>query len=146
MCDNWRSSEMPHSQFADMEKLFFALSDRTRMRLLTYIAHGEASVGFLANAVGQSQPKISRHLAYLRNMGIVTTRRDGKWVYYAIDQAMPACMIRVLSEVVNVLTDDQPAPVHEITPTSLPSAHEPDHTYVDESDDWRPAEMDIFLL
>jgi len=45
---------------------------------------GEVSVGYLSEELYQSQPKISRHLAYLRSAGLVETRRDGKWIYYHI--------------------------------------------------------------
>ncbi len=67
-----------------LERLFLALADKTRLRLLGLMAHGEVSVGYLAGEIGESQPKVSRHLAYLRNAGIVSTRRDGKWIFYCI--------------------------------------------------------------
>src|SRR6185295_2532045 len=68
----------------ELEKLFLALSDKTRLRLLSLMADGEVPVGYLADKLGESQPKISRHLAYLRSADLVTTRRDGKWIYYSI--------------------------------------------------------------
>jgi ArsR family transcriptional regulator len=68
----------------EMENLFLALSDRTRLQLLSLIGSNEVSVGYLCDSLGQSQPKISRHLAYLRSAGLVSTRRDGKWIYYKI--------------------------------------------------------------
>jgi DNA-binding transcriptional ArsR family regulator len=68
----------------EMESLFLALSDRTRLQLLCLIGSSEVSVGYLCDSLGQSQPKISRHLAYLRTAGLVSTRRDGKWIYYKI--------------------------------------------------------------
>lgn len=74
-----------------LDTLFLALSDPTRLRLLSLIGDGEVSVSFLADETGESQPKISRHLAYLRDCGVVETRRDGKWIYYSIaDQRNPA--------------------------------------------------------
>jgi len=67
-----------------MANLYMALADQTRLRLLLQMYGGEVCVGDFADALGDSQPKISRHLAYLRNAGIVDTRRNGKWVHYSI--------------------------------------------------------------
>ena len=63
---------------AEMEILFTALADKTRLRLLNLMRVDEICVCFFVEVLGESQPKISRHLAYLRNAGIVETRRDGK--------------------------------------------------------------------
>lgn len=65
--------------------LFLSLSDPTRLKLLRLLATDERSVGFLADHLGDSQPKVSRHLAFLRDHNIVTTRRDGKHIYYSIN-------------------------------------------------------------
>jgi len=67
-----------------MASLYMALGDQTRLRLLMKMYDGEVCVGDFTDALGDSQPKISRHLAYLRNAGIVNTRRDGKWIHYSI--------------------------------------------------------------
>lgn len=75
---------MSDSSLTDLVEFFLALSDGTRLRLLSLMRSGEVSVGYLSDQLGQSQPKISRHLAYLRSAGLVETRRDGKWVYYHI--------------------------------------------------------------
>ena len=77
---------MHKSNLIDLENLFLALSDKTRLRLLALMADGEVPVGFLADSLGESQPKTSRHLAYLRNAGLVSSRRDGKRIYYNIDR------------------------------------------------------------
>ena len=61
-----------------------ALADKTRLRLLSLMREGEVCVNSFTELLGDSQPKISRHLAYLRRAGIVQTRRDGKWMYYSI--------------------------------------------------------------
>lgn len=79
-----------------LEQLFLALADKTRLRLLGLMADGEVSVGYLAERISESQPKVSRHLAYLRNAGIVSTRRDGKWVYYSISPADDPAAANVL--------------------------------------------------
>lgn len=70
---------------SDMENLFNALSDQTRLRLLNLIRDEEVCVCFFVEALDESQPKISRHLAYLRKTGLVETRRDGKWMHYKLN-------------------------------------------------------------
>jgi ArsR family transcriptional regulator, arsenate/arsenite/antimonite-responsive transcriptional repressor len=69
---------------SDMETFFLALGDKTRLRLLNLMREDEVCVCFFTEVLGESQPKISRHLAYLRNAGIVEARREGKWMNYRI--------------------------------------------------------------
>jgi ArsR family transcriptional regulator len=71
-------------QTFDVELLFRALADRTRLRLLNLMGDDEVCVCFLVEALAMSQPKISRHLAYLRRAGIVAARREGKWMHYRL--------------------------------------------------------------
>jgi ArsR family transcriptional regulator, arsenate/arsenite/antimonite-responsive transcriptional repressor len=71
------------SQF-NMERFFQALGDNTRLRLLNLMGDQEICVCYFVEILGQGQPKISRHLAYLRRAGIVRARRDGKWMHYRI--------------------------------------------------------------
>jgi ArsR family transcriptional regulator, arsenate/arsenite/antimonite-responsive transcriptional repressor len=72
---------------SDLAPLFAALADRTRLRLLNLIAGREVCVCYLVEILRQSQPKISRHLAYLRKAGVVAARREGKWMHYRIRRA-----------------------------------------------------------
>ncbi len=72
----------------NMELFFQALGDRTRLRLLNLMDDQEICVCYFVEILDQAQPKISRHLAYLRRAGIVEARRDGKWMHYRI--VMPA--------------------------------------------------------
>jgi DNA-binding transcriptional ArsR family regulator len=84
-----------------MANLYMALADQTRLRLLLKMYAGEVCVGDFTDALGDSQPKISRHLAYLRNAGIVSTRRDGKWIHYSIrwpDEAGGRAMLHAALE------------------------------------------------
>ena len=69
-----------------MQTFFIALADRTRRRILNLIREQEICVCFFTEVLDISQPKISRHLAYLRNAELVAARRDGKWMYYRITQ------------------------------------------------------------
>lgn len=66
----------------DMELFFRALADRTRLRLINLMSQGEICVCYFVEVIETNQPKISRHLAYLRRAGIVNARRDGKWIHY----------------------------------------------------------------
>ncbi len=70
----------------DLELFFAALSDRTRLRLLNLMRDGEVCVCFFAEALGTNNPKISRHLAYLKRAGLVASRREGKWMHYKITE------------------------------------------------------------
>ena len=78
------------SKTLDLAPLFAALADRTRLRLLNLIAGHEVCVCYLVEVLGLSQPKISRHLAYLRKAGVVAARREGKWMHYRLVQPADA--------------------------------------------------------
>jgi ArsR family transcriptional regulator len=71
----------------DMERLFKALADTTRLRILGLLLAGEVCVCHIHESLRVPQPKASRHLAYLRRAGLVETRRDGLWVYYRLADA-----------------------------------------------------------
>ncbi len=64
------------------EELFRALADETRLRILHLLGDQDVCVCFFVEAMQESQPKISRHLAYLRKVGLVETRRDRLWIHY----------------------------------------------------------------
>jgi ArsR family transcriptional regulator, arsenate/arsenite/antimonite-responsive transcriptional repressor len=91
----------------DLALLFAALADRTRLRLLNLMNGKEVCVCYFVEILGQSQPKISRHLAYLRRAGIVTARREGKWAYYKIVVPTHAGAAHILSETLSVLGQDR---------------------------------------
>ncbi len=67
--------------------MFRAFSDRTRLRLLYLLRGGELCVCDLVEVIGAPQPKISRHLGYLRRAGLVTVRKEGLWCHYALTPA-----------------------------------------------------------
>lgn len=87
----------------EFERLFLALGDKTRLKLLTLMADEAVSVGFLVDELGESQPKVSRHLAYLRNSGVVNTKRDGKWIYYGLNRSDDPDIANVVDLVINTL-------------------------------------------
>lgn len=93
-------------QSFDVARLFAALSDRTRLRLLHLMRGREVCVCYFVEILGQSQPKISRHLAYLRRAGIVNARREGKWMHYSIRQPEDAGAAAILEAALRSLEGD----------------------------------------
>lgn len=91
----------------DFALLFAALSDRTRLRLLNLMDGREVCVCYFVEILGQNQPKISRHLAYLRRAGIVAARREGKWVHYKIVVPASTGAAKILRETLAVLREDK---------------------------------------
>lgn len=90
----------------DRESFFRALADRTRLRLINLIGDDEVCVCFFVEILKMSQPKISRHLAYLRRAGMVAARREGNWMHYRLAQPVDADAARVLEEVRSWLAKD----------------------------------------
>jgi ArsR family transcriptional regulator len=91
----------------DLALLFAALSDRTRLRLLNLMEGREVCVCYFVEILGQSQPKISRHLAYLRRARIVAARREGKWMHYRIVTPPSAGAAKILREALDALKGDK---------------------------------------
>ena len=83
------------------DEFYQALSDLTRLRVLVLLTReGELCVCELTHAVGEIQPKISRHLALLREYDLVEGRRRGQWIYYRLNPALPSWARKVLQETV----------------------------------------------
>jgi ArsR family transcriptional regulator len=82
-----------------LELLFKALADRTRLRLLNLMGTDEVCVCYFVEVLKTNQPKISRHLAYLRRAGVVAARREGKWMNYRIVSPSNPHAARVFEEV-----------------------------------------------
>jgi ArsR family transcriptional regulator len=89
----------------NLEFLFKALADRTRLRLISLIGDTEVCVCFFVVILKISQPKISRHLAYLRRAGIVSARREGKWMHYRLADPPDEHAARIFREVRASLTE-----------------------------------------
>ena len=91
-----------------LASLFAALADTTRLRLLNLMAGREVCVCYFVEILRQGQPKISRHLAYLRNAGIVAARREGKWMHYRIClPADPAAAVILRTVLASLRNDKQ---------------------------------------
>jgi len=67
------------------QRWFHALSDETRLRLLEMLRDGEQCVCDLSDALGAAQSRLSFHLKTLKDAGLVTDRKQGRWVYYALN-------------------------------------------------------------
>ena len=75
---------------SNVDLMFRAFSDRTRLRILNLLQSGEICVCDLGRVIGVPQPKVSRHLAYLRKAGLVSSRKEGLWMYYGLSRAKNA--------------------------------------------------------
>jgi ArsR family transcriptional regulator len=91
----------------DLVRLFAALADPTRLRLLNLMNGQEVCVCYFVEILKQGQPKISRHLAYLRNAGVVSARRDGKWMHYSIEWPKDAAGASILHAALASLKSDR---------------------------------------
>ena len=89
----------------NLETLFSALADRTRLRLINLIGDSEVCVCFLVEILKTSQPKISRHLAYLRQARVVVARREGKWMHYRLSEPPDEHAAHIFREVRASLTE-----------------------------------------
>ena len=126
---------MNNQTLTELEQLFLALSDKTRLKLLGLMSGGAVSVGFLADSLGLSQPKISRHLAYLRSSGLVFTRRDGKWIYYGIEMPSGAAARHILTET-----------LANLGAAEIPTQFSSPESVQQNSNGHAPTEMEIHLL
>ncbi|HUA01868.1 MAG TPA: metalloregulator ArsR/SmtB family transcription factor [Candidatus Aquilonibacter sp.] len=95
MCYTRPVAAHPHSD--SLDNLFRALADPTRLRLLNLIADREVCVCYFVGILRIGQPKVSRHLAYLRRAGIVEARRDGRWMHYRLATPRQPAAAEILS-------------------------------------------------
>jgi ArsR family transcriptional regulator len=82
-------------------QMFKAMSDETRLRILSLLSHGELCVCDIVDILGELQTKVSRHLAYLKHGGCVVDRREGQWVFYSLAEpkdAVHRCLIECIKE------------------------------------------------
>jgi ArsR family transcriptional regulator len=107
ICQTEYSFRMGTRATFDMERLYQALGDSTRLRLLNLMGEQELCVCYFVEVLGQPQPKISRHLAYLRNAGIVTVRRQGTWMHYRIVQPQHTGAAKILQETLAWMKEDK---------------------------------------
>ena len=95
-------------RLTEMETLFKALGDRTRLRILGLLLAGEVCVCNIHESLDIPQPKASRHLAYLRKAGLVKTRRDGIWIHYRLGQVRDPVLGTITEAVRHAVTHLEP--------------------------------------
>lgn len=96
-----------HPNPAQLAMVFSALADETRLRLLNLMRGREVCVCYFVEILGESQPKISRHLAYLRRAGLVTARREGKWMHYRMERPRDEAVGSVLEAALEAVAADR---------------------------------------
>ena len=72
----------------ELEEVFKALADKTRLRILALLGNNEVCVCHMHDSLKLPQPTVSRHLAYLRKSGLVEARRDGVWMHYQVSRSL----------------------------------------------------------
>jgi ArsR family transcriptional regulator len=97
----------PQARF-ELERFFQALGDKTRLRLLNLMGDQEICVCYFVQILGAPQPKISRHLAYLRSAGIVAARREGKWMHYRIVMPPHIGAAQILRQALAAMQEEKP--------------------------------------
>jgi len=98
---------MARSDEFKLNEFFAALADRTRLRLINLMRDGEVCVCFFAETLGTNNPKISRHLAYLKRAGLVTGRREGKWIHYSLKTPVDLQASELFASLLKTLETDE---------------------------------------
>lgn len=98
---------MANTQQFNMERFFQALGDKTRLRLLNLMGEQEICVCYFVEILGAPQPKISRHLAYLRSAGVIAARREGRWMHYRIVMPPHIGAAQILRQTLDWLREDK---------------------------------------
>jgi ArsR family transcriptional regulator, arsenate/arsenite/antimonite-responsive transcriptional repressor len=94
------STAIERQEVEDAARVFRALGDETRVRIVSLLVQGELCVCHIEEALGCPQSTISRHLAVLRSARIVRTRREGAWVHYSLDREGSPRLVAQLLEIV----------------------------------------------
>lgn len=89
----------------ELEHLFKALADKTRLRILALLGNNEVCVCHLHDSLGLPQPSVSRHLAYLRKSGLVAARRDGVWMHYQMSTSLSPVVQGIVAAAVSALQE-----------------------------------------
>jgi ArsR family transcriptional regulator len=92
----------------ELENVYKALADKTRLRILALLGNNEVCVCHLHDSLGLPQPTVSRHLAYLRKSGLVAARRDGVWMHYQVSRSLSPLVRAILGAAVDALQQVAP--------------------------------------
>ena len=87
--------------------MFRALADPTRLRLINLISEQEICVCYFIEVINAPQPKISRHLAYLRRAGLVAARREGKWMHYRLTVPRDSHAASILKTTIDAMKENK---------------------------------------
>src|ERR1700744_6392915 len=98
---------MARTKQFDLPQFFQALGDTTRLRLLNLMGEQEICVCYFVEILGGPQPKISRHLAYLRSAGIIHARRESRWMHYRIVMPTHIGAAQILQQTLAWLKEDK---------------------------------------
>ena len=98
---------MQKAKLVPLDQLFRALADPTRLRLINLMAEQEICVCYFIEVIGAPQPKISRHLAYLRRAGLVAARREGKWMHYRLTVPRDSHAASILKSTIEALKENE---------------------------------------
>jgi ArsR family transcriptional regulator len=98
-----RATTKTRAAIDQLEEVFKALADRTRLRILALLGNNEVCVCHIHDSLGLPQPTVSRHLAYLRRSGLVAARRDGVWMHYQVSRALDPVVHAVVMAAVEAL-------------------------------------------
>ena len=99
-----RTAKKPGPAIDQLEAVFKALADKTRLRILALLGNNEVCVCHLHDSLALPQPTVSRHLAYLRRAGLVDVRRDGVWMHYQVARSLDPAVQTVVNAAVEALT------------------------------------------
>jgi ArsR family transcriptional regulator, arsenate/arsenite/antimonite-responsive transcriptional repressor len=97
------TTSKPRAAVDELENLFKALADKTRLRILALLGNNAVCVCHIHDSLGLPQPTVSRHLAYLRKSGLVAVRRDGVWMHYQVSRSLNPVIQGVVSAAVDAL-------------------------------------------
>jgi ArsR family transcriptional regulator len=109
---NRESSPRTRAAVDELESVFKALADKTRLRILALLGNNEVCVCHIHDSLGLPQPTVSRHLAYLRRSGVVAARRDGVWMHYQLSRSLKPVIRGVIAAAVDAL-QQLPATTHD---------------------------------
>ena len=87
----------------ELENVFKALADKTRLRILGLLENNEVCVCHIHDSLGLPQPTVSRHLAYLRKSGLVVVRRDGVWMHYQVSRSLSPVVQDIIAAAVKAV-------------------------------------------
>jgi ArsR family transcriptional regulator len=127
-CKTPTAEKQAKAACGNVDRMFRAFSDRTRLRILHLLLRGETCVGDLVDVLGIPQPRASQHLAYLRNAELVVVRKAGLWNYYSLAPAktpfqrkLLECLKHCFSDVPEIQADQQRAEEREESGGCCPS-------------------------